>query len=126
MTSQMFRSFPLLMFFSRYACMRSHGGNEGRKCVPMRQNKQLKCCFCGRLWWMKIILASCIYVGSWPVSLHPNTELCFSPNVGFCLCNLQKFVSVASKLTALQNTAHLNKHHCPSFISSIYPGPPSV
>lgn len=56
------------------------------------------------------------HMGMWTGSVHPKTELCFIANVSFCLCNLQTFVSVASKLTALQNSLHLNEPHCPSFI----------
>lgn len=69
----------------------------------------------------KIASSSSNYMGIWPVCLHLSTVLCCSANVAFCLCNLQKCVSVASKLTALQNYVHLNKHHCPAFISPSVP-----
>lgn len=64
----------------------------------------------------RIPLASFRYIGIWPVSLHPDAELCFSANVSLCLCNWEKFVFAESKLTALQNSLHLNTHYCPWFI----------
>lgn len=102
----------LFMFFNHYLCTRSHQNRVEWK-HSARQSKQLRFCTnfqCKEFHWPVSV------IGIWPVSLHPYAELGFSANVSLCLCNLEKFVFAESKLTALQNSLHLNTHYCPSFI----------
>lgn len=97
----------LFMFFNHYLCTRSHQNRVEWK-HSARQSKQLR--FCTNFQYKEL------HWPVWPVRLHPYAELGVSANVSLCLCNLEKFVFAESKLTALQNSLHLNTHYCPSFI----------